>query len=380
MAKKLKTEQKKARIIRYAILGFVLLVSTAGGLLHQYGGAYKVVTFDALCPFGGLEALYSLIFTGTFLKRTAASNIILLAAVILLAFVFRRTFCGNICPLGTLQELFQKLRGKFLKKRFVIPEKADKYLRYLKYLVMVFFLAATFRLGYLVIRPYDPWGAYHHLTSKDLFIEFPIGFAVLVAALIGSFLYDRFFCKYLCPMGAFLGIAGKAGFFRIKRVDATCIHCNLCTKACPVNIKVHELTEVLDAECISCNECVNKCPVENTLVITSVSGKKTIKPLTLTIITFAVFFSIIAIGNITGNFKYFDTLGKAESIEKFNPDNIKGSSTFRSVINATGIPESDFISEFGITPQMLDTGIKESGVEPSRVRDYIRELQAKAAQ
>ena len=301
---------------------------------------------------------------------------VLLAAVVALAFVFRRTFCGNICPLGTLQEIFQKFRGRFMKTRLEIPERIDKYLRYLKYAVMVFFLAATFRLGYLVIRPYDPWGAYHHLLSEDLFVEFPVGFAILVISLAGSFLYDRFFCKYLCPMGAFLGIVGKTGFFRIKRKDDTCIHCNLCTKVCPVNIKVHEAKSVKSAECINCNECVNKCPVPDTLVIESPSGRKRVSPLTLTVATFAVFFGIIAVANATGNFKYFDNFGTAASLEKFNPDEIKGSSTYRILVIATGIPEEAFIEEFGITPEMIEGTIKDSGVQVSAVRDYIRELQS----
>ena len=129
-------------------------------------------------PFGGLESLYGWLKEGTFLKRTNFNDMILLIIVTALALLFRRTFCGNICPLGTIQELFGKLRKLIFKKRFVIPVKADRYLRYLKYAVLVVVLAATWKLGTLVVRPYDPWPVYHHLFSEDLLTEFPFGIAV----------------------------------------------------------------------------------------------------------------------------------------------------------------------------------------------------------
>jgi len=379
MVKSLKAQQQTSRIIRYTVLIFVLIISTVTGLLHQFGKSLMTAPVDAFCPFGGLESFYSLAVSGTYLKRTAWSSFILLFATIILAFLFRRTFCGNICPLGTLQELFEKLRGKFMKKRFVIPVKADKYLRYLKYLVLVFILALTFKLGDMFIRPYDPWAAYNHLSSEDLLVEFPIGLAILIITFAGSFLYDRFFCKYLCPMGAFLGIAGKIGIFRIKRVEETCIHCNLCTKVCPVNIQVHEADTVITAECINCNECVNKCPVENTLVIAAPGGRKKINASLFTVITLSVFFGIILMTTITGDFSWkMASLKISESLEKFNTDDIKGKNTFNEIITSTGLPRELFMDKFGITEEQLALPVKESGIETSLVRDFILELQEKA--
>jgi polyferredoxin len=68
-------------------------------------------------------------------------------------------------------------------------------------------------LGQLAIRPYDPWAAWNHLIGPDLFAEFLAGFIVLAASLVGSLLFDRFFCKYLCPMGAFLAVIRRIGWF-----------------------------------------------------------------------------------------------------------------------------------------------------------------------
>jgi len=144
------------------------------------------------------------------IKRIAASTFILLAATILVAIIFRRSFCGNICAFGALQELFGKLCSKIFRKRPTLTPAIDKPARYLKYAVLLIIVVLSAVTGELIIRPYDPWAAYHHLFSKELFEEFAIGFFVLIAILLGSIVYDRFFCKYLCPMSAFLPIKNSA--------------------------------------------------------------------------------------------------------------------------------------------------------------------------
>lgn len=62
----------------------------------------RPVGVDALCPFGGIESAITLVFTGSMLERVAWSSFILLLATLIIALVFRRSFCGHICPLGAL--------------------------------------------------------------------------------------------------------------------------------------------------------------------------------------------------------------------------------------------------------------------------------------
>ncbi len=368
---------RRNRNIRLGILVFVLSLTTVMGLMHSFGKKFKIASIDSFCPFGGLESLYGYFRDGTFLKRTNFNDMILLMVVTLLALVFRRTFCGNICPLGTLQELFGKLRKFFLKKRLVIPQAVDKPLRYLKYVILFAVLIFTWKLGTLVIRPYDPWPAFHHLYSEDLLVEFPFGLAVLVISLAGSFLYDRFFCKYLCPMGAFLGIVGKIGFFRIKRNSDTCINCKLCSRACPVNIPVDISDEIRTAECLSCNECVNVCPVENTL---TVSGRKKgkIGSLSFTVVTFVAILAVVGVSSVSGSFTWLmPSLGYEGTLEDFDPDEIRGKYTFEEVSQATGIPAEVLKEKFDLTDEEYVHPIKESGRETSLVREFIKELQSR---
>ena len=295
MVKSDKKQQKLYKGIRLAILIAILVFTTTLGILHQVLRTAKPAGVDAFCPFGGLESLITLVVTGTMVQRIALSSFVLLIAVVISALVFRRTFCGNICTLGTLQELMGRLGKKIFKKHFTMPAPVDKIARYLKYLLLVVIMVFSFIAGSLIIRPYDPWAAYQHLFAVDLFAEFLIGFIMLIVILLASLLYDRFFCKYLCPMGAATGLLGKIGWFRVKRNTETCIDCGACDKVCPVNIKVSAVKQVTTAECINCNECVNSCPVRDTLEVKG--GKKGMAtPLVVVLVTLLLVFVGLKLG------------------------------------------------------------------------------------
>ncbi|MCE5190608.1 MAG: 4Fe-4S binding protein [Actinomycetia bacterium] len=362
--------QKRSRLVRFAILIAGLLGITAIGYIHQIGVPFKVVGVDALCPFGGIETIWSLISGGTFVKQIAASSVILLAVTIVLALLFRRSFCGYVCPLGAFQELFGKL-GKALwgkRRRPELPAALDKPARWLKYVVLVVFTVWTWTTATLVIRPYDPWVAWMHLTSAEVFAEFSIGLGVLVVSLSASIVYERFFCKYLCPMGGFLGVISRFSLFKVHREAATCIDCKLCDRACPVNIKVSQVETVQSPECINCNECVNACPVKDTLVVAtngSAATRKVLTPDKVLLAVLAIVAVLLAATTAVGSFAW-TTPGLAAAtpaagtgapaVPKVNVDDIKGSMTLAEVIAATTIPASDFEARFGI--QATETGEK----------------------
>jgi polyferredoxin len=85
---------------------------------------------------------------------------------------------------------------------------------------------------------------------------------------IASVLMQNFWCRYLCPYGALLGIVSFISPLRIRRSEANCIDCAKCAKACPSALLVDKLISIKSAECTGCLECVAVCPAEGALDLT----------------------------------------------------------------------------------------------------------------
>jgi len=329
----MKITNKFIKNLRYVLLSIFLIIITVETYLHQILGGDKAASIHALCPYGAMESLYSIIFSGTLIQKIFSGTIIIFVVIILIALIFRRSFCGLICPFGALQELFGIVGNKLFKKRFIIPYKIDKPLRYLKYIVLILTVYFAWTTAGLWMDPYDPWAAYGHISTgfESLIDEYLIGLIILIITLVGSMLYDRFFCKYICPMGAFYGIISKISPSKITRNEDKCINCNLCSKNCPVNIEVSKLKEIKTSECINCQKCILSCPKENVLEFKI--KDKTLKPLAVIIAVIIIFFGGIGITKIIGI--YETTPAPITSNSKITVDEIKGYMTIENV--ATGL-------------------------------------------
>lgn len=374
-------DRKRARIVRLIALVSVLAISTTLGLLHaNKGAAWLPVGVDALCPFGGIETLWAFLAQGALIKRVALSSVVLLVGTIGIALVIGRAFCGQICPLGTLQELFARVGRKLFGRRLSMPAVLDRPARYLKYLVLIGVTLWTWVAAELVIRAYDPWAAYHHLSSAELLTEFSIGFVILLVALVGSLFYDRFFCKYACPMGAFLAVFNRMSVFRVVRDQDICVDCGACDKACPVNLPVATCDTMNSAECIACSECVTACPAPGALSISSRGGRK-LSPMRLTLVAIGVFFGIAVISTALGWFQWTQPTFAGEvqkAIESgagVDTSTIKGSTSMQEIAETTGIPAEELRTAFGITESEMALPLKEVkanyGFTMEDVRAYV---------
>jgi len=99
---------------------------------------------------------------------------------------------------------------------------------------------------------------------------------------VASLFIQNFWCRYLCPYGALLGIASFLSPARIRRNPETCIDCAKCFKACPSALPVDKLVTIKSAECTGCLECVAVCPAKDTLWLSLPGLRFARAPLTLT--------------------------------------------------------------------------------------------------
>lgn len=270
------THQTFRRIVQIGVAAFIAFIAVQHVVIGEDG---PVVTAspEAYCPFGGLETLYKYLTSGgSFVSHTHLSNMVLLVATLAVSLLLRSAFCGWICPLGFLQDLVSNLssvlqkripslrRGvNSLKKRGARLAVLDRYLRYIKYLVLVWAIGGSAYFGFMVFRDYDPWSALLSIAE----FSFTPGLIVLVVTLAASFFIERPWCRYACPLGAASGLLGKVSPVYLKREESACTSCKICTKACPMGLEVHTAKTIKSVDCISCLECVGSCPRNGALEV-----------------------------------------------------------------------------------------------------------------
>jgi NAD-dependent dihydropyrimidine dehydrogenase PreA subunit len=259
------------------------------------------------------------------------------------------------------------LGKKIMGKQLRMPVKVDRILIYLKYAILVLTVVSAWVTASIWMSPYDPWAAFGHLGEglSAVWNEFALGLIILIVTVAGSFFYDRFFCKYLCPMGGFLGLISKISPFKIHRDAEVCINCNLCSKACAMNIDVAIADDVNSAECINCQECTNACPKKGALTNQFsfkkiiVSDKPGFKPLIIGLLVLVIYFGGIGLSRAAG---LFQVLPKPITVETVitNPDELKGYMTITDVSSIMGIPLDEVYRKMGIPENVkADTPMKD---------------------
>lgn len=246
------------RIVQAAFVAIVVYV----GVQHLVigGGPTGAPSFDAFCPFGGVESLWAYLTTGSMLQKTNTSNLVVLLATLVTALVAGRFFCGWICPFGAVQEWLGRALHRVTGKRLplVMPASVDRPLRYAKFAVLAGIVGLTIWAGTLIFAEACPYRA---LFSGEVTL---LGLTALGAVAVGSLLFERFWCKYLCPLGAVLAIFNKVTLFQVTMDTGACITCAKCARTCSMSIT--ERPERIDSiECIRCLECVESCPREGVL-------------------------------------------------------------------------------------------------------------------
>jgi polyferredoxin len=126
---------------------------------------------------------------------------------------------------------------------------------------------------------------------------------VIAVLFVGSIFIRNFWCRFLCPYGALLGIASLLSPNKIKRNPVSCIDCGLCAKACRSSIKVDKVKTVISDECSTCLSCVDACPVADTLDLKPVFSKKKINKKAVAIGVVVIFMAVTGLGMLTGHWQ-----------------------------------------------------------------------------
>ncbi|MEL3908253.1 MAG: 4Fe-4S binding protein [Treponemataceae bacterium] len=279
--KKSKTQDvhsKKVSRYRHYIqaLGTLAINGNLKGFLQGkiFRGSSKIICLPVLncyscpgaltsCPIGSIQATIS--GEGFHLPKYV------LGLTVLFAILAGRFFCGFLCPFGFFQDLLFKIP---VKKAPVIKKLARifSYLRYVILAVFVFLLPFALKDKFGFSNPYFckylcpagtlfaalPLMAMSETLRAAAGILFANKIAISIFITLLSITLYRPFCRFLCPLGALLGIFNPISFYGLKVDKTKCVNCRICEKTCKFNIPTYKKPNSPD--CIRCNDCLHACP------------------------------------------------------------------------------------------------------------------------
>ncbi|MBR4777660.1 MAG: 4Fe-4S binding protein, partial [Lachnospiraceae bacterium] len=241
--------------------------------------AFVLVPGLFISIFSSMGSIYTALISGSFTIAEYGGQIALLLGAIIITIIWGRFFCGFICSFGAFQDLMRAI-GKRIFKDHRIPEKADRILKYLKFVILSFIILGVWTLGIMNDIVWSPWtvfGYYSDITGfGSMAYLFSLGGALLLLIMIGSMFTERFFCRYLCPLGAVFTLFGRIRLFKLRKKDGSCGNCRLCTSKCSMSIPVSEKECVASGECINCMKCSALCPRENIGMVPSTAAVGTL--------------------------------------------------------------------------------------------------------
>ena len=231
------------------------------------------IAFPAVfsAAFNGVKYAFTQI--GAMQPIELSAFIVTLAAVLAFTVVFGRFFCGYACAFGTLGDalfaLFSPVRKKLGigVRKPLLPPKLQRALQLLKYLVLVAICGLCVTGAWSSVSGYSPWTAFAGIIAGSVDGVAAGAFAILGAIALGMLFVERFFCQFLCPLGAVFSLLPVLPFSSFRRNTTRCAKgCGLCKRSCPVS--VHPDPDALAAgECISCGRCADGCPLENVAML-----------------------------------------------------------------------------------------------------------------
>lgn len=274
--------------------------SAGGGAFHS-----RPPGVDGFLPISSLMSLKYWLETGI-INEIHPAGLFIFLAILAIGFLLKKAFCSWLCPIGTISESLWRLGQRLFHRNFMAPKWLDYPLRLLKYLLLGFFVYAIWQMDVDALKAFI-YSPYNKVADVKMYLFFAhiSSFAlwtILTLAVLSIFV-KNFWCRYLCPYGAFLGIASLCSPLKIFRQKSTCVDCELCTKACPANINVHKVTKVWSDECTSCLACVAVCPVKNTLDLRLSIGSKPVPNWVFGALVAGVFVAVTGLAMLTGHWQ-----------------------------------------------------------------------------
>jgi polyferredoxin len=253
-------------------------------------------------PIAALMNLKYLLLTGT-APSIHPAGMFLLIAFLGMSFLLRKSFCSWLCPVGTISEYLWKLGRRTFRRNFALPRWLDIPLRGLKYVLLGLFVFVILRMDADAIAGFlmSPYGLIADVKMLNFFRFLGTTAAIVLSALfVLSVFVQNFWCRFLCPYGALMGLVSVFSPAKIRRVESACVDCAKCAKACPSLLPVDKLVQIRSAECTACMECVAVCPAEGALDL-ALPRQRKLSPMAVAAGIAILFFGLVGYAKLSGH-------------------------------------------------------------------------------
>lgn len=262
---------------------------------------------EGFLPISALISLRHWVTTGEF-PMVHPAGLVIFSLICLTGLLLKKAFCSWLCPVGALAEYLARLSHRVFRRRIKLPAWADYPLMSLKYLLLAFFVhAILLRMSPGVVEMFLD-SPYNKVTDIKMLYFFthisPLALKVILGLLVLSFVIPYFWCRYLCPYGALLGLLSVVSPLKIRRSIPDCTSCGKCAAVCPAFLPVDKKRSISSPECTGCLECVVNCP--KTMALGArVHGlwQKSVRPVVFAVLVAALFYGGIGIAKIANRWQ-----------------------------------------------------------------------------
>jgi ferredoxin len=195
--------------------------------------------------FLSISHVTGLVWVGFSAIASDPSLLIMAVFTVATVLLWGRLFCGFLCPFGALQDFVERFVPRRFKRE--LPADVHRAAWKAKYVILAVIVgAAIIGVEASLYQYFEPFGTVFFLSSNALL------WAIAGVILVASAVVPRFYCRYVCPLGALLAVGSVLSLRRIPRVEQ-CQHCRVCEQKCPTGAITGPTVDFV--ECVRCNVC-----------------------------------------------------------------------------------------------------------------------------
>ncbi len=221
--------------------------------------------------------------------KGVAGAAVIAGAILIVTFFFGRIYCSSLCPLGTLQDLINRISPRWRRKQYSSGKPVRRWFRYIFFSAVILLFIGGVSVLFNLVEPFANFGRFQkhllrpamygvhrgissvleaggvYITVDPLTLSVAgttLGAVTFAALFVLVFFKGRFFCTTICPAGAVLSLPAAVSRFRIVIDEEKCTSCGRCEEVCKSECIDVSNTYIDSGSCVACFSCISACPFD----------------------------------------------------------------------------------------------------------------------